>query len=98
VRTGEVKDFPDARTLFGAKQTFFAGLAFSTDGTTVYASLASSSDPRGDGDKKTGNGVVVYGFADGVLAPKKFLQLPSVTLGAGRQTSLPSGDERAVNP
>jgi DNA-binding beta-propeller fold protein YncE len=98
VRTGEVKDFPDARTLVGAKQTFFAGLAFSTDGSTVYASLASSSDPRGDGDKKTGNGVVVYGFADGVLAPKKFLQLPPVTLAAGRQTSLPSGDERAVSP
>jgi hypothetical protein len=58
-RTGEVRDFPDARTLVDMKQTFFSGLAFSADGASVYASLASSSDPRGDGDKKTGNGIVV---------------------------------------
>src|SRR6202795_1861070 len=75
-RTGEGGDFPDARTLVDMKQTFFSGLAFSTDGLKVYASLASSSDPRGDGDKKTGNGIVVYGFADGALTPEKFLHLP----------------------
>src|SRR5580704_4599274 len=88
VRTGGVRDFPDARTLIDAKQTFFSGLAFSADGAAVYASLASSSDPRGDGSKKTGNGVVVYRFADGVLTPERFLRLPPVTLAAGRHTSL----------
>src|SRR6266702_2764317 len=96
VRTGEVRDFPDARTLVGAKQTFFSGLAFSTDGAKVYASLASSGDPRGDGDKKTGNGIVVYGFADGVLTPEEFLRLPPVTLAAGRHTSLLNSEDRAV--
>src|ERR1700731_4631001 len=72
VRTGEVRDFPDARTLIDAKQTFFSGLAFSTDGLRVYASLASSGDPRGDGAKKTGNGIVVYGFAEGMPTPERF--------------------------
>ena len=98
VRTGEVRDFPDARTLVDMKQTFFSGLAFSADGASVYASLASSSDPRGDGDKKTGNGIVVYRFADGVLTPEKFLPLPPVTLAAGRRTSLLSSDDRTVSP
>jgi DNA-binding beta-propeller fold protein YncE len=98
VRTGGVRDFPDARTLIDAKQTFFSGLAFSADGATVYASLASSSDPRGDGNKKTGNGVIVYRFTDGVLTPERFLRLPPVTLAAGRHTSLLTDDERSVSP
>jgi DNA-binding beta-propeller fold protein YncE len=98
VRTGEIRDFPDARTLIDMKQTFFSGLAFSTDGASVYVSLASSSDPRGDGDKKTGNGIVVYGFADGVLTPERLLPLPPVTLAAGRHTSLLSSDDRTVSP
>ena len=72
--TGAVKDFPDARTLVEAKQTFFEGLAFSADGTKIYVSLASSSDPEGEvakkaapdakpareaATKKTGNGMML---------------------------------------
>ena len=38
--TGEVQDVPDARVSLHAPQTFFSGLAFSSDGTRVYASLA----------------------------------------------------------
>jgi DNA-binding beta-propeller fold protein YncE len=92
-RTGEVKDFPDARVGERATQTFFSGLAFSADGTKVYASLASSSDPVGDGAKKTGDGIVVYGFAGGVLTPQSFLKLPLVKLGKGRHTAyLATGD------
>jgi len=87
-QTGAVKDFPDARVGAKAAQTLFSGLAFSADGTKVYASLASSSAPVGDGAKKTGNGVVVYGFADGVLTPQGFLKLPLVTLAAGRHTDV----------
>jgi DNA-binding beta-propeller fold protein YncE len=92
-RGGEVRDFPDARVGASATQTFFSGLAFSADGTKVYASLASSSDPVGDGEKKTGNGIVVYGFAEGVLTPQGFFKLPLVKLAAGRHTAyLATGD------
>ncbi|MDP9009116.1 MAG: phosphoesterase [Pseudomonadota bacterium] len=97
-RTGNVRDFPDARTLIGAKQTFFSGIAFSADGTKIYASLASSSDPKGDGNQKTGNGIVVYKFADGVPTPDRFLRLPPVTLADGRHTSLPAGEDHTVSP
>ncbi len=96
-QTGAVKDFPDARVGAQAAQTFFSGLEFSGDGTKVYASLASSSSPAGDGAKKTGNGVVVYGFADGVLKAEGFLKLPLVTLAAGRHTNVGEGGTMA-NP
>jgi DNA-binding beta-propeller fold protein YncE len=88
-QTGAVKDFPDARVGAGATQTYFSGLAFGADGTKVYASLASSTDPVGDGGKKTGNGIVVYGFTDGALTPEGFLKLPLVKLAAGRHTDYP---------
>jgi DNA-binding beta-propeller fold protein YncE len=97
-RTGAVKDFPDARTLIDARQTFFSGLAFSADGGKVYASLATSTDLKGDAQGRTGNGIVVYGFADGVPTPKGFLPLPPVALAAGRHSSLSSGDDRTVSP
>src|ERR1700678_3956751 len=32
-RTGKLADFPDNRTLAGAKQSLYSGLAFSSDGT-----------------------------------------------------------------
>ncbi|QMV20178.1 phosphoesterase [Granulicella sp. 5B5] len=84
--TGAVKDFPDARVGERAPQTFFSGLAFSADGTKVYASMASTTDPEGGSKGKTGNGVVVYGFHDGELTPQGFLKLPLVKLAGGRHT------------
>src|ERR1700722_4647868 len=56
-KSGAVKDFPDARGGERASQTFFSGLAFSKDGTKVYASL--SSEDAADGEKKTGSGIIV---------------------------------------
>jgi len=101
-RTGAVRDFPEARTGLRDAQTFFSGLAFSADGTKVYASMASSSDPdgknpdsRSTGDD-TGNGVVVYGFADGVLKAEGFLKLPMVKLANGRHTDLPKAGENGT--
>src|SRR5271167_85147 len=96
--TGAVKDFPEPRTLLDTSQAYFAGLAFSSDGTRVYASLASSTDIRGDGHKKTGNGIAVYAFSKGVLTPEKFLSLPAVVLAPGRHSSLLSSDGHTVSP
>ena len=68
--TGEVQDVPDARVALHAPQTFFSGLAFSSDGTLVYASLGSTSKPEGDGERAKGNGIVVFSFTEGVLKPR----------------------------
>src|SRR5580692_13115472 len=59
-QTGGLEDFPDDRTLVGAKQTLYSGLAFSRDGMHLYASMGSLTAPEGDGKSGTGSGVIVY--------------------------------------
>jgi DNA-binding beta-propeller fold protein YncE len=97
-QTGAVRDFPEPRTLLDTSQAFFAGITFSSDGTKVYASIASSTDLTGDGHKKTGNGIAVYAFSKGVLTPEKFLSLPAVVLGPHRHSSLLSSDGHTLTP
>ena len=87
-RTGAVTDFPDDRTPVGAKQTLYSGLAFSRDGKHVYASMGSTSDPTGDGEKKVGNAVVVFGFSEGRIAREGMMKIPLQQLAAGRKTML----------
>src|ERR1019366_5325076 len=53
-QTGDVTDFPEERTDLELKQTLYSGLAFSRDGRHVYASMASLTEPMGDGNTKTG--------------------------------------------
>jgi DNA-binding beta-propeller fold protein YncE len=91
--TGAVQDFPDARTIVHAPQTFYSGLAFSADGSHLYASLASTSVPEGDGKRATGNGIVVYSFAKGLIKPERFLKLPLVTLAKGKHVTYRQKDD-----
>ena len=47
-KTGTVADFPEERTeARRAKQTLYSGLAFSRDGSHLYASMGSVTDPTG---------------------------------------------------
>jgi DNA-binding beta-propeller fold protein YncE len=87
-QTGTVADFPDARTLVGAHQTLYSGLAFSRDGSRLYAALGSLSNPRGDGKKDTGNAIAVYSFTAGKIAPERLIPLPLQQLAPGRKTKL----------
>jgi DNA-binding beta-propeller fold protein YncE len=87
-QTGALADFPDPRTLVGAKQTLYSGLAFSRDGRHIYASMGSTTDPLGDGKNATGSGILVYSFADGKIAPERMIPLPLQQLAAGRKTKL----------
>lgn len=88
-QTGKVQDFPDDRTLARrAKQTLFSGLAFSADGKHVYASMGSISDPTGEKQGDTGNGIVVFGFDAGKLTRERFIALPLQQLAEGHKTRL----------
>jgi DNA-binding beta-propeller fold protein YncE len=88
-QTGTLADFPDDRTsLHGSKQTLYAGLAFSHDGSHLYASMGSISDPNGERKGDTGNGVVVYAFASGKITPERFIPLKLEQLAPGRKTRL----------
>jgi DNA-binding beta-propeller fold protein YncE len=91
--TGKLEDFPDDRTQITASQTLFSGLAFSRDGSHLYASMGSLTTPEGDGKKATGNGVAVYSFTGGKIAKERFIPLPLQQLAPGRKTKEIGGVE-----
>jgi DNA-binding beta-propeller fold protein YncE len=85
LQTNELRDFPDDRLGRGATQTYFLGLAFSVDGKHLYASMASLTDPLGKKKGSTGNGIAVYSFRNGEVAPERFLPLaPRSTVPDGK--------------
>ncbi|MCU1318989.1 MAG: phosphoesterase [Edaphobacter sp.] len=96
-QTGAVSDFPDDRTPNKAKQTLYSGLAFSSDGRHVYASMGSETDPLGMAKGGTGSGVVVYGFSSdangGKITRERMMKIPLQQLAAGRKTMLIGGVE-----
>ncbi len=86
---GALTDFPDDRTLAReAKQTLYSGLAFSRDGSHLYASMGSLTDPEGTAKDDTGSGVIVYRFSEGQIAPERFINLPMQQLAPGHTTRL----------
>jgi DNA-binding beta-propeller fold protein YncE len=87
-QTGKLTDFPDARTTLGTRQTLFSGLAFSQDGAHLYASLASLTNPTGDGKDVLGSAILVYSFVNGAIAPERVIPLPLDPLPPGRTTRL----------
>ncbi len=93
-QTGALADFPDNRTLARiAKQTLYSGLAFSRDGAHIYASMASLTDPKGDGKADVGSGIAVYNFVAGKIAPERLIPLPMEALAPGRKTRVPEGKD-----
>jgi len=83
--SNRLHDFPDTRLGLYARQTYFLGLAWSSDGNELYASMASLTDPEGNRPGDTGNGVAVYRFQSGALAPERFLKLPLAPLAKGQR-------------
>jgi len=76
VSTNKLTDFPEDRMKSGSLQSFFHGLAFSPDGSRLYASVGSMTDPLGEKKDGTGNGILVYRFQEGRIAFEKFLKMP----------------------
>ena len=88
-QTGTIIDFPEDRTeVRHAKQTLYSGLAFSRDGSHIYASMGSLTDPTGEKQGDTGNGILVYSFNAGRIAPERFIPLPLQSLAPGHKTRL----------
>jgi len=85
----QLRDFPDNRLTdeYSTHQTYFIGLAFSSDGKHLYASMGSITDPTGENPKNTGNGVAVYKFAAGEVAPERFIKIPPQPIAAGKEVA-----------
>jgi DNA-binding beta-propeller fold protein YncE len=82
----QLRDFPNDRLSdeTTTRQSYFIGLAFSSDGGHLYASMGSITDPRGEKPKSTGNGIAVYKFAVGQVTPERFIKIPPQRLAEGK--------------
>ena len=89
----KVTDYADPRVGRQSKQVYFYGIAFSSDGSKVYASIGSITDPQGADKGNTGNGIAVYALNNGTLEPEKFIPIamrelkPPYTLARGLITA-----------
>ena len=93
IQTGALTDFPDDRTPERAKQTLYSGLAFSRDGSRLYASIGSESDPLAKDPPAndiadTGSGILVYRFTAGRIEPERMIHLPLDQLAPAHKTKL----------
>lgn len=98
--TGKLSDYPESRTTVrDSAQTLYSGLAFSSDGAHLYASLDSLSQPEGGDANHTGNAIAVYSFTDSALTPERVISIPLQKLAAGRsqnQIGKPIADGMAI--
>jgi DNA-binding beta-propeller fold protein YncE len=85
----QLHDFPDDRLSddYSTRQSYFIGLAFSSDGKRLYASMGSITDPTGEKSKSTGNGIAVYKFADGQVTPERFIKIAPQPIAEGREVA-----------
>ena len=83
----QLRDFPDDRLGGDAHQSYFIGLAFSSDGKHLYASMGSITDPTGERPGNLGNGIAVYNFADGKVTPERFIKIPPQRLAEGKEVA-----------
>ncbi len=85
----QLHDFPDDRLSddYSTRQSYFIGLAFSSDGKHLYASVGSITDPTGEKPKSTGNGIAVYKFADGQVTPERFIKIAPQPIAAGKEVA-----------
>ncbi len=85
--TNQVTEFAEERLSEEAHQSYFIGLAFSSDGSRLYASMGSITDPTGAKAGNTGNGIAVYSFQQGKVTWEKFFEIPPQRVAAGRKVA-----------
>ncbi|HME33610.1 MAG TPA: bifunctional YncE family protein/alkaline phosphatase family protein [Candidatus Sulfotelmatobacter sp.] len=88
LKTNQIVEYPDARLGDNAHQSYFIGLAFSSDGKRLYASMGSLTDPTGAKLGDTGNGIAVYSFSEGKVAPERFIPIGLQPLSTGKKLAV----------
>jgi DNA-binding beta-propeller fold protein YncE len=87
-KTNQLTDFPDKRFGEDAHQSYFLGLVFGSDGKHLYASVGSLTDAMAEKPGDTGNGIAVYTFKNGKVAPDRFIAIAPQALSAGRKQAV----------
>ena len=80
----------DSRQALGedVHQSYFLGLVFGSDGKHLYAWVGSITDPTGEKPGDTGNGIAVYSFADGKVAPERFIAIAPQAIGSAQKVAI----------
>jgi DNA-binding beta-propeller fold protein YncE len=86
--SNHIYDYPDARLGDDSHQSYFLGLAFSSDGKHLYASVGSLTDPAGEKTGDTGNGIAVYSFSEGKVAPERFIPIAPQAVAEGKKIAI----------
>ena len=87
LKSNKIDEFPDERFSTTGHQSYFVGLAFSSDGKYLYASVGSISDPTGATAPDMGNGIAVYKFSDGEISPDRFIAIAPQALPTGKRVA-----------
>lgn len=85
--TNHLIDFPEERLSEETHQSYFIGLAFSRDGNHLYASIGSITDATGEKPGDMGNGIAVYSFRQGKIAPERFIKIPPQRIAQGKKVA-----------
>ncbi|MGC2059853.1 MAG: phosphoesterase, partial [Candidatus Sulfotelmatobacter sp.] len=88
LKTNRLADYPDKRFGENAHQSYFLGLVFGSDGKHLYASVGSITDPSGEKEGDTGNGIAVYKFHGGKVEADRFIPIGPQTLAAEKKVSI----------
>jgi len=88
LNTNQIADFPDDHLPENAHQSYFLGLAFSSDGSHLYASMGSITDPTGEGAGDTGNGIAVYKIQQGKITPERFIKIAPQKIAHDKQVAI----------
>jgi DNA-binding beta-propeller fold protein YncE len=87
LKTNHLADYPDKRFGEEVHQSYFLGLVFGSDGKHLYASVGSITDATGEKAGDTGNGIAVYSFVEGKVAPERFIAVAPQALGTGKKVA-----------
>jgi DNA-binding beta-propeller fold protein YncE len=90
LKTNQISDYPDKRFSEEERvhQSYFLGLVFSSDGKHLYASVGSITDPTGQKAGNTGNGIAVYSFNEGKVAPERFMAIEPQVLAPEKKVAI----------
>jgi DNA-binding beta-propeller fold protein YncE len=88
LKTNQLSDYADQRFGEEVHQSYFLGLVFGSDGRHLYASVGSVTDPAGQKPGDTGNGIAVYSFVEGKVAPARFIAIAPQSLAAGKRVAI----------
>ncbi len=97
LKNNHIFDYPDSRLREESHQSYFIGLAFSSDGKRLYASVGSVTDPRGERAGDLGNGIAMYSFSQGKVTADRFIPIRPQPIAPGKKAAIALAENAAAD-